>query len=810
MDRKLITKIVSAAMAEGRDALTELEGLELLAAMGVTTPGHIFVKNAGEAETAARKHAAPALADAAPAADEAAGVQVPDRAPFFGGPKAVVKVISPDILHKTDVGGVAIVPNSLDAILEAIRGMEKRFVLPVNGAVPHVEGYTVNEFVTHEPKIGHEMIIGYRFARDFGPVISFGPGGIFAEYLASNFKEGSANLFLSPETATREFVTELLSKNVVRTLAAGGLRNTKPAVSDKAIVDTVMAFVEAAPVLAAAGVSEFEVNPFAVAPAPDGHGEARLVALDVLVKLSQLAGKDLVVGPAGKIVNAKQAVRPVDKIDKLLMPKSAAVAGVSEKSVNNGRIMVRNFIEYGFDRAHLYIVKPGCAAAGADGRRPEIEGVPCYPSFRDLPETVDLAVLSIPAAAAVGTLSEIAESGKAETVIVTTGGLEEKAGTEEIVAGMKKALDDSRKTAGRGPLINGGNCLGARSMPGKYNNFFIPDYKLHMPKGEVAPVAIITQSGAFAISRTSKHRYINPKYLITCGNQFDLTIGDYLEHMAKDQSIKVFAVYVEGFKPLDAEKALRAVKSIVDSGRDFILYRAGRSAAGAKASASHTASIAGDYPVTKALFSQVGAIVVDTLEEFDDALETFTCLLGKRAQGKRLGAISNAGYECVSIADNLGAFTLSDFAPETKEKLKEIFVRAKTEEIVDIHNPVDLTPGAPDFGYDDGFKAILADGNTDCGVVGIVPLTPKMNTLPAGPDSHGEDLLREGSLAVSYSRLIKEGDKPWVASVDAGAMYDPLAYELEAHGVPVFRTVDRALKMLNRWIAAKTAHPGRS
>ena len=163
----------------------------------------------------------------------------------------------------------------------------------------------------------------------------------------------------------------------------------------------------------------------------------------------------------------------------------------------------------------------------------------------------------------------------------------------------------------------------------------------------------------------------------------------------------------------------------------LILYRAGRTAAGAKASASHTASIAGDYPVTKALFSQAGAVVVDSLEEFDDALTTFTLLLGKRSQGRRLGAVSNAGFECVAIADNLGALELASFSPDTGRKLEAVFAKAKVSEIVDVHNPIDLTPSSPDFGYDESFRAVLEDPGVDCGIVGIVPLTPAMNT-PSG------------------------------------------------------------------------------
>ena len=126
----------------------------------------------------------------------------------------------------------------------------------------------------------------------------------------------------------------------------------------------------------------------------------------------------------------------------------------------------------------------------------------------------------------------------------------------------------------------------------------------------------------------------------------DATVGDFLEYLSADESIRVFAVYIEGFKPLDGEKVLRACARITSTCRTVIVYRAGRSAAGAAASASHTASIAGDYPVTRALFAQAGAIVAESLDEFDDALAAFTLLRGKERGGRRLGALSNAGFEC--------------------------------------------------------------------------------------------------------------------------------------------------------------------
>jgi len=691
----------------------------------------------------------------------------------------VIKVVSPEILHKTEAGGVAIVANEKSAIKAAIADMEKRF------ECLRVDGYTVNEFMQFEPRLGHEIIVGYRFARDFGPVVSFGPGGIYTEFLAKSFRPGAATLFLSPAGTDRALVRALLRGNAVRELLCGGLRGTKATVDEERLVDLIMAFIEAAPVFARAGITEFEVNPFVVM-------KGELIALDALAKLGTVAtdAGELAVAADGSIANRAQSVRPVDKIDRILRPASAAVIGVSEKGVNNGRIILRNLLQNGFDPKRLYVVK-----AGLD----EIDGCRCVPDVASLPEKVDLFVLVIPAAQAPACIAELAELSKAESVIVIPGGLEEKSGTEAIVARMRAALDASRSGPGRGPLLNGGNCLGVRSVPGKYNTLFIPEYKLPMPSGGMAPVALISQSGAFAICRVSKHPDLNPKYIITCGNQMDVTIGDYLERLEADAAIQLFAVYVEGFKPLDGLKVLAAVRRITASGRRVLFYRAGRTAAGAAASASHTASIAGDWPVTRALVAQAGATVVESLDDFDDALTLFSAFIGKKAGGTRLGALSNAGFECVAFADNLGRLSIAEFEAATMARLESVLAAARIGEIVDAHNPLDITPMGDDDAYFNSFDAILADGNVDVGIVGIVPLTARMNTLAAGT-GHAEDVTRDDSLGVRYGALFAQGSKPWVAVVDSGDLYDPLSRELTRRGVPTFRTSDRALRILNMWL----------
>lgn len=277
--------LVAPALAQGRSTLTELEGLELLKIMGIEAPSHVFVHSAAEYEKLTTHDNQDNEED-----------------------RVVVKVISPEILHKTERGGVVIVPNTRKAILEAIRAMEDKFTDCL------VHGYTVNEFVRYEPKFGHEMLFGYRFTADFGPVVSFGPGGIFTEFLSRKFQNGVANVSFSPRTATRALVEAILKENVVAGITSLGLRNTKPEIPLSTLTDTIMKFLGAADALAAAGISEFEVNPMVIRPALKGAGgnppTASLLALDCLVTLKDFTSMGLSQRQDGILYNAAQAARP--------------------------------------------------------------------------------------------------------------------------------------------------------------------------------------------------------------------------------------------------------------------------------------------------------------------------------------------------------------------------------------------------------------------------------------------------------------------------------------------------------------------
>ena len=157
--------------------------------------------------------------------------------------------------------------------------------------------------------------------------------------------------------------------------------------------------------------------------------------------------------------------------------------------------------------------------------------------------------------------------------------------------------------------------------------------------------------------------------------------------------------------------------------------------------------------------------------------------------------MSNAGFECVAMADAIGAMSLPKFGESSTERIRKVFERCRIASVVDMHNPLDLTPMVDDAGYEEIARAILDDETLDGGVVGCVPLSGSLETFPLADGGFAE-----GSVVARLARLRSETGKPWVAVVDSGSLFDPMARALEAGGVPTFRSADRALRLFGAFI----------
>ncbi len=759
MELERIERALRNALGRDQRPLLETEGLEILQAMGIAVPKHLVIPGI---------RADPRVSEAELAA--------------FPGDRVVLKALSRDILHKTELGAVVILPKRQEALLAEMQRMESALA-----RTHRIEGFLLEEFIPYDPALGGDLLLGMRWTEDFGPIVSLGPGGIHSELLSSQLLPGTGLAVFSPQDRSPGATRNALGALGLLPLLTGTLRGREPRIGEGELIAVIDRFLDVADRFIPGAIRELEINPLVVTG-------KRLVALDVLV----------IPGPAP---SAAAPARPLEKLRNLLEPRTIALAGVSG-TMNPGRIILKNTLGAGFDPEAMTVIKPGMRSAGSTQR---IEGCRCVDDVQALTDKVDLLVLAISASQIPGVLAEVIENRKAEAVVVIPGGLEEKEGTEALVARMQTSLATARASDWRGPVINGGNCLGIRSVPGRYDTFFIPENKLPAPRGPPSPVAVISQSGAFAISRISDLTGVNPRFAISVGNQMDLTAGDYLVYLKDDPDIDVYAVYLEGFKLGDGARFLAAAREITAAGKTVLLYRAGRTAAGAQASSSHTASIAGDYAVTRQLCRSAGVVLADSLAEFGDLIKLFTFLRGRAVTGRRLGALSNAGFECVAFADHLGSFVLPELEPGTVKRLGEVFAEVGISGIVDVHNPLDLTPMCADAEYERAIRALLEDGSVDVAILGCVPLTPALQTLPRGAEARagaGGDLSDDSGIARRLIRIKAGCAKPFVVVVEGGALYDPMVRLLEENAVPTFRTADRAINLLSKFCEHRLAAPG--
>jgi acyl-CoA synthetase (NDP forming) len=782
VDFPLIEQLIKGAAADGRDRLFEPECYRLLGASGADNVPITRLIGTGDNPTQADLDAIP-------------------------GDRVVLKVVSPDITHKTEASGVRIVEKSLPEVRAAITSMANEcpavyadFLKRQSGGEDETSrteslksrlvGVLISRFVEADARgFATELFVGVRHTDEFGPVITAGLGGVEMETLARETRRGAAVAIAPTGLVDGRRFLELFRTTLSYQRLSGALRGSDRLVADETLTDCFQAFIDLANHFSdqspATGyrITELEVNPFAVA-------EGRLAPLDGVCSFETAA--------------APVAARPTDKIARLLKPGSAAVIGVSSKGMNMGRIILKNILDGGFDPKRTFVVRPGLD---------EIDGVACVPSISSLPETVDLFVVAVGAPQVPGVIEELIDTDAANTVILIPGGLGEKEGSQEVARALEDRIRTAHESPNEGPVFIGGNSLGVISHPGRYDTMFIPETKLPKSRGHHhRPACFISQSGAYIIANLSRMTWFDPAYALSIGNQIDLTAADLLGHIKNDPEIEVFGVYMEGFKTGDGLAFAKSVRDTVDLGKDVVFYKAGRTTAGRSATAGHTASVAGDYAVCEAAISEAGAHVAADFNEFSDLLRLCVALRGKTIRGRRLAAMSNAGFESVGMADSIeqgrAALTLADFDDPTRGALQDILGGARLDGLVDVKNPFDVTPMA-----DDATFAALVDRVLDCSAVdvmatGVVPLTPAMQTLAAG-DGHRESVDDPGSIARRLPAVAARHDTPMVAVIDSGRLFDPLAAILEEGGLPVFRSADRAVRVLCRWVDVSLANRSR-
>ncbi|MGE5345810.1 MAG: acetate--CoA ligase family protein, partial [Acidithiobacillales bacterium] len=448
-------EILEAARADGRTMLLEPEVYALLSGAGFDIPRYHFWEGVP-------------------------GDRLPEAAQTFLAPLraagCVLKIVSPDLLHKSDVGGVATAAAEEEAVVSAAGMIWDE----VGRRSPGAERLGILLLERLSPLSGSpaaETLVSLKQDPAFGPVLVLGLGGLLTEWFDS-LSGGRSTAILAPGGVREGLLAAAAASPAFALLFSPSRLHETPPLDVSAVAGKLEALGRLATAFAPdAGseltLEELEVNPLFLL------GDGRWVAADGKARLS--------------VRRVGRPARPVRKIRKLLEPESAAVFGASTTAMNPGRIILRNLkASEGLRYGKLWAVHP---------KAPAVDGVPCVPSGRDLPEAVDLAVIAIPAEGARDAVKDLCATGKATSIILIPGGFAET-GQLALDEEIRGTLLASRERPDGGPVLVGGNCLGIVSKH-RYNTFFVPYYKLPFHDAPGDRLAAISQSGAYLVSLTS-------------------------------------------------------------------------------------------------------------------------------------------------------------------------------------------------------------------------------------------------------------------------------------------------------------------
>jgi acyl-CoA synthetase (NDP forming) len=467
--------------------------------------------------------------------------------------------------------------------------------------------------------------------------------------------------------------------------------------------------------------------------------------------------------------------------------------------MNFGRIILKNLMGSGFSKERMTIIRPG---------ETEIDGVKCVESLKALDHKLDLLIVAVAASAVYALVDEIIDTDAVESVMLIPGSLGETQASREPAAVLAARINAAHGKSGGGPIFLGANCLGVVSHPGSYDSWFIPLERLPKPQKKPERNSVmLSQSGAFMITRLSQNPWLDPRYMLALGNQTDLTHGDMLAYFANLPEIKTLGIYIEGFKDLDGLAFAKAVRQAVLNGKQVVVYKAGKTAAGMGGVMGHTASIAGDATLFESVLRHAGAIVAPDFNAFDDLFYIAGALHEKKIGGRRLGAISGAGFEAVGMADSIESdyfsMKMGELSPDTVRHVEKILEAKKLNALVEVRNPIDINPGADDEAHLQIVQAFLEDPNIDAVVVGLDPTAPSVRALQSSTLRPGFDISDPKSTVHLMPPLVQRNDKPVIGIVDGGQLYDAMSAALMNQGVCVFRNCARGTRALVRYVEAR-------
>ena len=446
----------------------------------------------------------------------------------------------------------------------------------------------------------------------------------------------------------------------------------------------------------------------------------------------------------------KQSSNP---LDPFFTPRNIAVIGATENPGSVGRTTLWNLISSPFGGA-VFPVNP---------KRASVLGIKAYPSVKDIPAEVDLVVIATPPKSIPGIIRDCGEIGVKAAVVISAGFKE--AGDE----GKRLEIELLIEARKAGIRIIGPNCLGVMVPPTGVNATFASAMARN------GSVAFLSQSGALctAVLDWSLREMVGFSAFISLGSMADIGWGDLITYLGNDPKTRSILIYMESVG--DAHSFLSAAREVAQT-KPIIVIKAGRTAAGSKAAASHTGSLTGSDDVLDAAFERCGVLRVNVMSDLFYMAE----VLAKqpRPKGPRLAILTNAGGPGVLAADALllGNGELAEISQQTIEELNAILPAAWSRS-----NPLDILGDAEPARYAKSLEIVAKDPNID-GM--LVILTPQAMT----------DATRTAEFLKPYVKL---GDKPVLASWMGGVDVAAGEQILNAVGIPTFSYPDTAARMFN-------------
>lgn len=445
-------------------------------------------------------------------------------------------------------------------------------------------------------------------------------------------------------------------------------------------------------------------------------------------------------------------------LDPLLNPGSIAVVGASTNPLKIGGRPIAYMKSLGF-AGEIFPV---------NAKNEVVQGLPAYPSLSAIGKPVDLAIMAAPAASIEALVDEGLAIGVKVFVVFSSGFAEFSAGGAEIQARL------SAKCREAGALLLGPNCLGAINVASR----MVASFTTAMENASLIEggFGFVSQSGALGAYWLDMvlQKGLGVSAWIATGNEADVTVSDAIHHLANDPHTKVIGVYVEDIK--DGAAFRMAALSAIAAGKPILLIKAGRSAAGAAAAASHTGALAGEDSRYQALFDQIGIVRVRSLTEM---IATADLILKQPAPaGSNVGIISVSGGAGVMLADELeeAGFDAPAFGNETVARLTEAlpgFVSAR--------NPLDVTgsvAGDPGI-FANVLKAVSGSQEHDAYILFIGLMA-----------SISRDLSQ--SLREVFAGMDKQVVIVWIGAPAA------VIHDLEDAGFPVFGDIPEAVAAMAR------------